>query len=180
VAATPASNAWIECYYLDTARMTYDQLATLDVDVNTTVSLFVMTNGYVTVYNRDLGGQDVGGWEVCTNDLAGVELRVADGAFARITVNRNLARGRAAVFVNGRLIKQELRFVTASPVGSFRVELDAGLSVSTYFDTYSVRTSYVGIVSTDADNDTWPDAYEIDRNGNTQQSPGVGTVYSIR
>ncbi len=180
VAATPASNAWIECHYLDTARMTYDQLATLDVDGNTTVSLFVMTNGYVTVYNRDLGGPDVGGWEVCTNDLSGVELRVADGAFARITVNRNLARGRAAVFVNGRLIKQELRFVTASPVGSFRVELDAGLSVSTYFDTYSVRTSYVGIVSTDADNDTWPDAYEIDRNGNTQQSPGVGTVYSIR
>jgi hypothetical protein len=176
VAAPPASNAWIECYYRDTARIPYEWLATLEADTNTTVMLFLTTNGYVTVYNPDLGG-----WDVCSNDAWGVSVtKVADGAWPRITINRDLARGQAAVFLDGRLLRQELKFVSASPAGSFRVELDAGESESTWFDTYSVRPTAAGIVSEDRDEDGSPDALEIDQFGNTSRSAPKGAVYRFR
>ena len=176
IASAPATNVWIECSYQDTARIPDDTLTTLDVDTNTTVTLFVMTNGYVTVYNPDLNG--VGGWDICSNDAWGAAAPKA-GDWPRITINRNLGRGRAAVFLDGRLLRQELRVANVNPGASFHVELDAGGVLPVYFDTYSVNTNAAGIVSADTDQDGWPDAWEIDRFGNVGQSP-AGTVFKFR
>jgi hypothetical protein len=176
ITAPPASNAWIECYYRDTARIPPEWLGTLEANTNATVMLFLTTEGYVTVYNPDLVG-----WDVCSNDAWGVAVTpVAAGGWPRITINRNLARGRVAVFLDGRLLRQELQFVNANPGGSFRVKLDAGGSDSAWFDTYSVRPTATGIVSADRDQDGWPDAWEIDQFGNTLQSAPQGAVYRFR
>ena len=174
--ATPASNVWFELYYQDTNRIPAS-MATLDiVDTNVAVMAFINTNGYVTVF-EPVSNQ----WDVCSNDAQSVAVsNLALDAWVRITVNENYTRGKAAVFLNGRLLRQELRFINTNLVNSGRFHVDSGISGPTYLDTYSVRTNWVGILSTDGDDDGWPDAMEIDQYGNTAKSPGVGSVYTIR
>ncbi len=173
---TPASNVWFELYYQDTNR-TPASMATLDiVDTNVAVMAFINTNGYVTVF-QPVSNQ----WDVCSNDARGVSVSsLTNDAWVRITVNENYTRGRAAVFLNGRLLRQELRFINTNLVNSGRFHVESGISGSTYLDTYSVRTNWVGVVSDDRDDDAWPDAMEIDLYGNTSKDPGVGSVYMIR
>lgn len=84
------------------------------------------------------------------------------------------------MFLNGRLLRQELRFINTNLVNSGKFEVDAGHGGPTYVDTYSARTNWVGIVSDDRDVDAWPDAMEIDLYGNTLKDPRVGSVYKIR
>jgi hypothetical protein len=174
--ASAVSNIWVELYYRDTNR-TPVELVTLDVvDTNLAVEAFINTNGFVTVFDP-VPGQ----WVVCSNDARGVPVAALPlQAWARITVNENYARGRAAVFLNGRLLRQELRFINTNVVSSGRFEVESGYVGPTYLDTYSVRTNSIGIVSDDADNDGWPDAWEIDQFGNTAQTAVSGVVFKFK
>lgn len=177
MATTASSNIWVEFYCQDTNRVPFETATTNQVDPGMAVEAFITTNGYVAVFNPDLGG---GQWDLCTNDARGVSVsNLANDAWVRITINQNYARGRAAVFLNGRLLRQELRFINTTLVNSGKFEVDAGYGGPNYVDTYSVRTNWVGIVSADADNDAWPDAREIDLYGNTRMVP-MGSVYTIR
>ena len=173
---TPASNVWFELYYQDTNRIPAS-MATLDiVDTNVAVMAFINTNGYVTVF-EPVSNQ----WDVCSNDARGVSVSSrTNDAWVRITVNENYTRGKAAVFLNGRLLRQDLRFINTNLFNSGRFHVESGISGPTYLDTYSVRTNWVGVVSDDRDDDAWPDAMEIDQYGNTAKDPGVGSVYMIR
>jgi len=176
--ATGASNVWCEFYYQDTNRIPSAMVTAAAVDTNVAVQLFINTNGYVTVFNPTMGA---GQWDVCSNDvLGGAVSNLANNAWVRLSINQNYTRGKAAVFLNGRLLRQELRFINTNLVNSGKFEVDAGYAGPTYFDTYSVRTSWVGIVSIDADDDGWADAKEIDDNGNLQKFPDVGSVFTIR
>ncbi len=104
---------------------------------------------------------------------------LARESWLRLTINQNYARGRAAVFLNGRLLRQELRFINTNLVNSGRFEAQGGYAGSAYLDTYSVRTNWVGVVSDDEDGDGWRDASEIDWYGNLLQRP-AGAVYRMR
>jgi hypothetical protein len=173
---TPASNVWVELYYQDTNRIPDSMVLPGIVNTNVAVMAFINTNGYVTVF-EPVSNQ----WDVCSNDARGVSVSsLANDAWVRITVNENYTRGKAAVFLNGRLLRENLRFINTNLVNSGRFEVRGGSAGPTYLDTYSVRTNWVGVVSDDRDNDAWPDAMEIDLYGNTSKDPGVGSVYVIR
>ena len=173
--ASPSTNVWVEFYYKDAIRIPIEDILTNDVDASMAVQAFINTNGYVTVFNPELSR-----WDVCSNDARGTAVApLAATAWPRVTFNQNYLRGRTAVFLNGRLLRQELRFINTNLVNSGRVEVDSGTDGSTYLDTFSVRISSVGIVSDDADHDGWPDALEIDMFGNTSQSLS-GSVYLLR
>ena len=178
MSASGTLNVWIEFYYQDTSRIPCENVTADAVDTNLAVQAFISTNGYVTLYNPGLGQ-----WDVCSNDAQGVSvLPLATEAWPRLTFNQNYARGRAAVFLNGRLLRQQLRFINTNLVNSGHFELDGGFSGPSYMDTFRVQTDSIGIVSDDRDGDGCADALEIDYFGNTFQSPpaGSGAVYYIR
>ena len=178
MATTASSNVWVEFYYQDTNRVPFETATTNQVDTNVAVEAFITTNGYVAVFNPELGA---GQWDLCTNDAQGAEVsNLVNDAWVRMTFNQNYTRGKAAVFLNGRLLRQELRFINTNLVNSGKFEVDAGYGGPTYVDTYSVRPTSAGIVSDDRDQDGWPDALEIDQSGNTQKSPPQGAVYRFR
>jgi hypothetical protein len=173
--AAGASNAWIEFHYQDTNRTPSELAMAEDVDAGMAVEAFIDTNGFVTVFDPDLGQ-----WDVCSNDAQGVAVpALAREAWLRLTFNQNYARGRAAVFLNGRLLRQELRFINTNLVNSGRFEVKAGYAGPTYLDTYSVRTNWMGIVSDDGDGDGLRDAWEIDQYGHLRQRP-AGSSYKMR
>ncbi len=166
MAASASSNVWLEFYYQDTNRISVET-ADNRQDNSVAVELFVNTNGYVTVFNPDLGG-----WDVCSNDAQGVAVsNLANNAWMQIAVNQNYKRGRAALFLDGRLLRQQLRFINTNLLNSGRFELDAGSVGPAYVDTYSVWTNGAGVVSLDLDNDGIPDALEIDQKGFIYDSP---------
>lgn len=173
---TSASNVWFELYYQDTNRMTVESVTLDFVNTNVAVEAFINTNGYVTVF-EPVSGQ----WDVCSNDVqTNAVAKLANDAWPRISVNLNYTRGRAAVFLDGRLLRQELRFINTNLVNSGRFEIDGGCVGPTYLDTYSVWTNSDGIVSASLDHDSWADAWEIDQNGNISQSPISGSIFRIR
>ena len=177
MATTALSNIWVEFYYQDTNRVPFETATTNQVDTNVAVEAFITTNGYVAVFNPELG---VGQWDLCTNDAQGASIStLSNDAWVRITINQNYTRRKAAVFLNGRLLRQELRFINTNLVNSGKFEVDAGYGGPTYVDTYSVRTNWVGIVDVDVDQDSIPDAQEIDLYGNTRMVP-AGSVFKIR
>ena len=174
-APTPASNVWTECYYCDTNRVPVDYAAAADVDTNVALELFVTAEGYVTVFDADLWD-----WVVCSNDYAGAAVsRLPTQAWARVTVNQNYASKRAAVFLDGRLLRQQLRFINTNLTGSGRFQAVSGFAGSTFLDTFSTRTNWVGIVSGDVDGDGIPDALEVDRYGDLRIRP-YGSVFRFQ
>lgn len=173
--ATVASNVWIECYYMDTNRVPMEEAVLAEIDTNMAAELVIGTNGYVTVYDPAQSQ-----WVVCSNDVAGNSVApLSASAWPRISLNVNYARGHVAVFLNGRLLKEQLRFINTNLTNSGRFELVAGYEGPTYLDTFSVWTNWSGIVSDDSDGDGIPDALEIDRHGNLATDP-VGTVFKFR
>ena len=84
------------------------------------------------------------------------------------------------MILDGRLLRQELRFINTNLVNSGRFEVAGGCVGPTYLDTYSVRTNSDGIVSADLDHDSWTDVWEIDQNGNISQSPTSGSIFKLR
>lgn len=175
LAGPHSSNVWVELYYQDGNRIALEAIVASAVDTNVAVEMFLSTNGYVVVFNPDLGQ-----WDLCTNDVVGAPVAaLAGSAWSRITVNENYVRGRAALFLNGRLLRDQLRFINTNLVNGGSVEVDSGTAGPTYVDTYSARTNWVGIASDDADRDAWPDAQEIDLYGDLSQAP-VGCLYLFR
>lgn len=174
MAPVAASNLWVEVYYRDTNRIPSGLISADEADTNQAVELFINTDGYVTVFNPALAA-----WDVCSNDVLGVVVpALAAGDWPRITVNANYARGEAAVFLNGRLLRMRLRFINTNLVTSGQFEVTAGYAGATYVDTYSVRTNWAGIVG-DTDGDQIPDALEIDRYNDLNARP-LGAVFRFR
>ena len=174
--ASASTNVWIDFYFQDDNRIAVESLQSDALDTNLAVQAFIGTNGYVTVYNPDLGG-----WDVCSTDAVGVAVAQAlpTQTWARLTFNVNYARGRAAVFVDGRLLRQDLRFINAALTNSGSFTVQGGYMGPTYLDTYRVLTNASGIVSGDSDGDLLSDAWEIDKYRSIFLSP-IGTEYLIR
>jgi len=69
-------------------------------DTTASVALQFTTNGLLAVGSAS-------GWDVCSNDVRGaVAAAVSGGAWSRLTVLNDYGAGKAAIFLNGQLLRQ--------------------------------------------------------------------------
>jgi hypothetical protein len=90
--SAPFSNVWVDVYVEAAAGMAANSASLASVDSNMTVELFINTDGYVTVFNPELGS---GQWDICSNDAQGAAVAsLANDAWLRITINLQIIRAR--------------------------------------------------------------------------------------
>jgi hypothetical protein len=150
-----------------------------DEPVGSGASLLMYFNadGYLVVSNAAV----VGGWDVCTNDFFGASVApVVVGDWVRLTVRQDYASPQnGAIFLRGRLLRQQLGFFGAPPHFSKIRVGDASVGV-TFMDDISVSTNMpVAMPWSDGDGDGTQDAQEIDRRGDVRLFPH-GTVFKFR
>ena len=173
--ATPASNIWVQCYLQDTNRVAPQDLAAYDLRTDIAVAMVIVTNGYLAVYEPSLPA-----WVVCSNDFYTVPMdELALDAWPKIAVNLNYKTGKAAVFLDGRLLLQQLSFRDASLKNSGQFEMVSGFGGASWLDEFNVWTNASSVTSLSRDGDDVPDAVEIDRYGDVSAYPR-GSVFTIR
>jgi len=173
LAPAASSNIWVDWYYRESGRIDESQVY-VPRFTNLTALVFINTNGYVTVWDAAQPG-----FHVCSTDVLGVAVAtVATSDWPRITVNLNYNTKKAAVFKNGRLLIQQLRFINTNLTYCAAVEWEAGTAGSTYLDNINVWTNAAPVVSDDANQDGTPDAAQIDTAGYIRWPSG--SVFKIR
>jgi 3D (Asp-Asp-Asp) domain-containing protein len=175
VSAGVGARLWTDLYVRDTN--TVADVSLLPVNPNQTVKLCVGTNGYVMLYSG-------GGWLTCSNDVAGDNV---DGLWSigwnRISIFQNYEQHIAAVFLNGRLLKQNLPFINTNTNQMRWVDIEAGVRGDTWFDTLSVTNGIpaglAAMAPADTDHDGISDIDEINAYGSLSAYPR-GSVFKIR
>ncbi len=126
------------------------------------VRAYVDTNGYLLVQTAG------GGWLSCTNDAWGTSVSpVASGAWLRVTFFTDYNLNQAAVFLNGRLLCQQVPFVgglATNYIGLIAQNRDEENNF--YLDSVSAGTNVPAALTNDWDNDGMSDAAEIQQYGN--------------
>lgn len=146
--------------------------------VTPSVQVYFCTNGYLMVSNAAVAG----GWDPCSTDEFGVAVaKVQAGDWVRVTVFQNFTDHKAALFLRGRLIRQQLAF-TGGDYTKCRV--GGASDDGTVMDDIAIRTTPpAALLSinpvTDGDGDGVADAAEIRDHGDTSLYPR-GSVYRIR
>jgi hypothetical protein len=168
------TKVWTDLYLQDTS-VKDPAVAYPSAPSGRTVVLFVNTNNHVVIWNSNA-------WDECVFDIAGNDIpSIPSGQWARVSVFLDYLAGKAAVFVDGRLVRQQVPFV--SPVASYHgFGLNAG-SGSAYMDDVKVWTNVPPTLTSgamsDLDQDGSPDALEIQNCGTTTLWP-QGSVFKIR
>ena len=170
------SNMWVEWYCQDGWRVPMDVMGLDTVETNLAAMMFINTNGYLVVFNPDLNI-----WDICSNDAWGVSLTnsLATNEWPRVTVNENYESRKTAVFLNGHLLRQQLRFINTNLTHCATLNWSGGSRGATYLDGLNVWTNADSIVSGDVDTDGIADAREIQLGGSTTSYPR-GAVFKIR
>lgn len=174
VSATVGAKLWTDLYLKDTN--TVEDVSHIMVDPGQTVTLCVGTNGYVMVYS--------GGWLTCSNDALGGNV---DGLWSngwnRISIFLDYGVHKASVFLNGRLLKEQIGFINSNTNQMKWVDVEASMRGDTWFDTLSVTNGIpAGLAAgpdADLDHDGLPDALEIQQYGSLSTYPR-GSVFRIR
>ena len=157
---------WTECR-LDEAVRTVDPQDLPAVNSNMMVMVGMTTGGYAVVYNPASNG-----WDVCTNDAMGGDLvGLASGTWARVTLCQDFATYKVALFLNGRLLRQQVPFITnRTSYAGFNVT--HGVGGDGYLDDVFVSNAIPPALSglplsatSDLDGDSVPDAWEIQSYG---------------
>ena len=176
VSAGLGARLWTDLYVRDTN--TVADVSLLPVNPNQTVKLCVGTNGYVMLYSG-------GVWLTCSNDVAGDNV---DGLWSigwnRISIFQDYGEHKAAVFLNGLLLKQNLPFINTNTNQMHWVDIEAGVRGDTLFDTLSVTNGVpAGLEAgpfSDLDHNGGPDALEIQQYGTLVSFMPSGSVFKIR
>ena len=176
VSATSGAKLWTDVYVNDTNTIANPSL--VPVDPNQTVTLCVGTNGYVLLYSG-------GGWLTCSSDVVGGNVDgLWSNGFNRISIFQDYGEHKAAVFLNGRLLKQNLPFINTNTNQMHWVDIEAGVRGDTWFDTLSVTNGVPAGLETgpfsDLDHNAGPDALEIQRYGTLVSFMPRGSVFKIR
>lgn len=172
--ATPASNIWVQCYFQDTNRVTPQELALYDLRTDIALAMVIVTNGYLAVYDPQKS------WVVCSNDFYTVPMdKLASNAWPRVAVNLNYKTGKAAVFLDGRLLLQQVSFRNPSLKNSGQFEILSGFGGASWLDGFNVWTNASPGMSLSGDGDSVSDAVEIDLYGDVFTYPR-GSVFTIR
>jgi len=127
-----------------------------DVDTSASVMLYVNSGGYAVVYNPDTAT-----WVTCSNNVAGdVVTPITSDAYARITLYKNYAAGKVAVFVDGVLVREGLTMISNPSYYRATAVQNSGWT-DAYLDDVAIAVSYPSDLTGDSDGDGWYDAQEI-------------------
>ena len=137
--------------------------------------MYVNSGGYVVVYDKSLPG-----WAVCSNDVQGnVVTNLAADEWAHMAVNLNYGTHKAAVFLNGRLIRQMVGFNNTSYSSCRLLSVENGAATAAAFDNVTLTNGVPGSLTSDLDQDTVSDALEIQQAGDVTAYPR-GSIFKMR
>lgn len=128
-----------------------------EVNTNLSAMLYVNPDGYVVVYDPDAAM-----WTVCSNAVgSGIGVAPIGEAYARLSLHKDYAAGKVAVFVNDVLVREGLSMIgDATEYRSMTVK-NMG-ETNTCLDNLAISTNYPVDLTGDSDGDGWADALEID------------------
>jgi hypothetical protein len=178
---TANTSVWMQCSVSEMAHIPAYDAAFLQVDSEASVMLYINTEDRLVMYNPDLNG--VGGWDVCSNDVWGGNAGLlATGAWSRISVCLRYGdgTGRAAIFLNRRLLRKQIRLLNATRTYPQGLRMDSGTAGSAYLDTVNISTTVPADLTEDHNGNGILDADEIDRYGNVDSMWPSGSVFKIR
>ena len=150
--------------------------------------LYFTTNGYVAVSTN-------GGWDEAAGDAFGMAVPPVSNAWVRLSVRHDFTRRQSAVFLNGRLLRQQVPFLSAGATTYAGVGFVDGngitRSTTNYIDSVAITTTLPadlddltdananGDTAGDGDGDGMPDAVEVHRFGSTYAYPRF-TIFTFR
>lgn len=177
LASAASSNIWHEWTYREADRIDESEVSVVGEYASMALLLFVNTHNYLTVYNPETGA---GAFNVLSNDVWGAPVApLSTSNWMRVALNLNYQTHRVAVFLNGRLMFQGLRFINTNLENCVKIQWNAGSGGATYLDDFHVYTNADQVVSGDGDGDGVADAVEINVCGNVFTWPR-GSVFKIR
>lgn len=167
--ASSAGRVWTDFYLLANRGA-----VPADAPVSaSTFSACVDTNGWLVVATSN-------SWVTCSNyydNTAAVPLSTS--ALSRVTVFQDLTNHQFSVFVEGKLLREQLPFPSGSGVSVYGRLVVRNLDGTAYVDDLEIKTSLPSNLPGDLDGDGIPDAAEIDRYGMLEARP-LGTVFRMR
>ena len=167
VSAT-AQKVWSDFYVLPTPGV-------MPVDVSLSAASFaayVDTNGWLVAATSN-------GWVTCSNYIDNSSAVLSTATFSRVTVRQDFGNHLFAVFVQGKLLREQLPFPSGAAVGAYhRLDVDH-FDGTAYLDDVSISTQLPANMTSDLDGDGIPDALEIDRYGTLTAMPR-GSIFSFR
>jgi len=118
---------------------------------------FFDTNGYINVWNAT-------DWTVCSNDVWGASVTAVSNAYVWISVYQNFTNHEAAIFLNDRLIIQDLPFpkTDLDAYNSFVVQ---NVDSNALLDNVWINASYNSGHTNDANSRAGVDVVEVDTYG---------------
>ncbi|MDD4019601.1 MAG: hypothetical protein PHV28_16860, partial [Kiritimatiellae bacterium] len=125
-------------------------------DTNASVMLCVNNDGYVMVYETNTAA-----WAVCSNSVAGASVTPVGDEYVRITLHKDYAVNKVAVFVNDVLVREGLPMISQLPYYRGMSIQNSG-GTNAYLDNVVISTNYPTALAGDSDGDGWADAQEID------------------
>ena len=172
VSSGGATKIWTDLYLMETQTMSSVEVVV--TNDGPAVVMYLGTNGWLTVFNRDAGG-----WDVCSNDIFGLAAPRATGSWTRVTWFEDFSgSGTAAFLVDGHVVRQHVPFVGAvTQYHSLR--LDTGRDGTARMDSVAITTSLPSGLTYDGDGDGIPDALAIQQYGSVFLGR-QGTVYKLR
>ena len=136
------------------------------VDTNAAVMVYLDTNSNLVAYNPDPA---VTNWVTITNDYWNTNLTAfCTGQWARISLDQNYQTKKAAIFVEGHLIREQWPFINTnlSASGVRRFRMDSGVCVTSYVDNATASLNVPSALTNyDLDHDGIADAEEIQSYG---------------
>jgi hypothetical protein len=165
------TNVWTD-FYISEAQHVAEVPAVAYTNGGPSVLCYIDTNGWLVVFNRD-----VGGWDICSNAVSSADAPRATDTWARVTWFQNFETTNAAFFLNGILVREQVPFVDWRPqYGGLKVD---GGSASLYLDSVKIWTNRPSDLTSDGNNDHVPDADEIVLYGMVRVYP-CGSIFKIR
>jgi hypothetical protein len=177
--ATAFTSVWMQCSISEVAHIPAADAALIEEDPEASLMLYINTDDRLVVYDPDLNG---GGWHVCSNDIWGASAGLlATGTWGRISalLQYGDGEGRAFLFLNGRLVRENIRLLNAARTQALGLRVDSGTAGSTYLDNVNISAMVPADLAGDRDGDGIEDTTEIDRYGSVLLWPR-GSVFKIR
>lgn len=132
---------------------------TPDLPTNTASFLFYFdSNGVMQV-------DTAAGWQACTNDVWGNPIAPAtNNAYVRLSLFQDYSRSTQAVFLDGRLILQDLRFTGTAP--NFNRLVVQNAESNCWLDNVWIKTNFdTASLTNDFNGDSLADAREVNDYG---------------
>lgn len=159
VAAAPAK-LWTDLQLDEALRMLPGSV--VDVDTNAIAQFYMNTNGAMVVWDRAAGQ-----WLTYSNDVWGNAVSsFSPGAWARISLFKDYASRKVAVFLNGHLLRTQLDFINTNRTDFAGFKVVGSGDNPVYLDEVWITNNVPAGLTTDVDLDGMADALELQNYGN--------------